>query len=106
MDDDFGCSLLTSVDSLWRPLNKVVRNTPLLLCDRRSVLRKDLIEVDKVLPDKVEKSHFLFHRDYHRWFSLSNQQSDEVAIFITWTSDSDDPALAGRVLSSFQNDRD
>lgn len=72
-----------------------MRNTPLLLCDRRSVQREDLIEVDKVLSDKVEKSYFLFHRDYHRWYSLHNQRSDEVVMFLTWCMDSDDSETAG-----------
>jgi hypothetical protein len=68
-------------------LNDVVRNTPLLFCDRRTVRKQDLIEVDKVLPDKVEKAYFLFYRDYHLWYYLSGQRSDEVAVFPTWTSE-------------------
>ena len=72
--------------SVWRPLNNVVQNTPLLFCDRRTVPKKDLIEVDKVLSDKVEKSYFMFYQDYHGWYYLSEQRSDEVAVFPTWTS--------------------
>ncbi|KAK0615088.1 hypothetical protein B0T17DRAFT_510897 [Bombardia bombarda] len=83
--------------NVWRPLNNVVRNTPLLFCDRRTVPKDDLIEVDKVLPDKVEKSYFLFHRDYHRWYSLSAQTSEEVAVLPTWTSEpGGDFAIVGR----------
>lgn len=40
-----------------------------------------------MLPDKVEKSYFLFHRDYHRWYSLSGQRNDEVVVFPTWTTE-------------------
>ncbi|KAL2131081.1 hypothetical protein VTI74DRAFT_5577 [Chaetomium olivicolor] len=86
--DDFHRKTRTAmIVNVWRPLNDVVRNTPLLFCDRRTVAKQDLIEVDKVLPDKVEKSYFLFYRDYHRWYSLSGQRSDEVAVFPTWTSE-------------------
>ncbi|KAF2181560.1 hypothetical protein K469DRAFT_692027 [Zopfia rhizophila CBS 207.26] len=77
-----------SIVNVWRPLNKIVKNTPLLFCHKRSVRKDDLIEVDKVLQDKVEKSYFLFHRDYHKWFYLADQRSDEVAIFPTWVSES------------------
>ncbi|KAI0415003.1 hypothetical protein F5X98DRAFT_232502 [Xylaria grammica] len=73
--------------NVWRPLS-IVGNTPLLLCDRRTVLKDDLIEVDKVLSDKVEKSYFLFHKEYHSWYYISGQRTDEVAIFPTWLSDS------------------
>ncbi|KAK3338669.1 hypothetical protein B0T25DRAFT_636407 [Lasiosphaeria hispida] len=87
--DDFSMKNRTAmIVNVWRPLNDVVRNTPLLLCDRRTVLTQDLIEVDKVLPDKVEKAYFMFYRDYHRWYYLSDQTSDEVAVFPTWTSES------------------
>ncbi|KAF2810716.1 uncharacterized protein BDZ99DRAFT_462061 [Mytilinidion resinicola] len=78
-----------SIYNVWRPLNKVVKNTPLLFCDKRTIQKTDLIEVDKVLQDKVEKSYFLFHRDYHKWYYLANQRSDEVFLFPTWTSKSD-----------------
>lgn len=78
---------LSKTISFWRPFNDVVRNTPLLFCDRRTVPAEDLIEVDKVLPDKVEKSWFMFYRGYHRWYTLAGQRSDEVAVFPTWTSE-------------------
>ncbi|KAK0721255.1 hypothetical protein B0T21DRAFT_373274 [Apiosordaria backusii] len=73
--------------NVWRPLNKTVRNAPLLFCDRRTVPKQDLVEVDKVLPDKVEKSYFLYYRDYHQWYTLFGQRSDEVVVFPTWRSD-------------------
>lgn len=71
--------------SLWRPL-KPVENAPLVLCDSRTVFHEDLVEVDKVLPNKVEHSFYLKYRDYHKWFMLSNQQPDEVIFFNTWDS--------------------
>ncbi|KAH8591411.1 hypothetical protein B0O99DRAFT_690768 [Bisporella sp. PMI_857] len=71
--------------NLWRPL-KPVENAPLVLCDSRTVFHEDLVEVDKVLPNKVEHSFYLKYRDYHKWFMLSNQQPDEVIFFNTWDS--------------------
>jgi hypothetical protein len=67
-------------------LNEKVKNTPLLFCDRRTVRKDDLVEVDKVLSDKVERSYFLFHKNYHQWYYLSSQRNNEVAIFPTWSS--------------------
>ncbi|TPX09380.1 uncharacterized protein E0L32_009424 [Thyridium curvatum] len=86
--------------NVWRPLNDSVKNTPLLFCDRRSVPKKDLIEVHKVRSDKVEKSYFLFHRDYHRWYYLSGQRKEEVAIFPTWQSDSRDDFAGKRLFAT------
>jgi hypothetical protein len=70
--------------NVWRPLF-TVENAPLILLDRRSASRRDLVEIDKVLPDKVEKNFLLHHREYHKWFWLSNQKSDEVTMFLAWT---------------------
>lgn len=73
----------------------MVRNTPLLFADKRTVRKDDLIEVDKVLKDKVEKSYYVFHRDYHKWYSLADQRCDEVVIFPTWTSETNREVFAG-----------
>ncbi len=43
------------------------------------------MEVDKVLPDKVEKHFFLLHREHHKWYWMSNQEPDEVLLFLSWT---------------------
>ena len=74
--------------SVWRPLFRV-ENAPLILCDRRSIKKPDLVEVDKVLPDKVEKHFFLIYREYHKWHWISNQEADEVILFLSWTPEGD-----------------
>lgn len=78
--------LLTGRFSVWRPLF-TVENSPLVICDRRSVLKDDLMEVDKILADRVEKGYFLLHRENHQWHTLSSQAADEVAIFKSWSGD-------------------
>jgi hypothetical protein len=62
-----------------------VENAPLILGDCSSIPKADLVEVDKVLPDKVEKAYFIHHRPYHRWLFLSDQEPDELLIFASWT---------------------
>lgn len=76
----------------WRPLS-TVKNAPLLLSDRRSIRKKDLVEVDKVLPDKVEKAFFLYYRKDQKWFYLPDQEPNEVAFFVTWRPD-EEPVMA------------
>ncbi|KAF2114037.1 hypothetical protein BDV96DRAFT_647525 [Lophiotrema nucula] len=67
----------------WRPL-LVVQNAPLMICDRQTVRKTDLVEVDKILSDKVEKGFHIHHRDWHRWYYLSEQTPDELALFKSW----------------------
>lgn len=54
----------------------------------------DLIEVDKVLPDEIEKACYLKHRSYHQWYSMSNQTKEDLALFKTWDSERNG-AIAG-----------
>ena len=79
--------------SAWRPFH-VVKNAPLVVTDCRTVKANDLLEVDKVLPDKIEKAYYVIHRPYHKWYWMSDQTPDEPALFKTWTS-SCDGVLAG-----------
>ncbi|KAL6828082.1 hypothetical protein V8C40DRAFT_274522 [Trichoderma camerunense] len=67
----------------WRPLN-IVKNAPLVISDRRTVLQDDLLEVEKVLPDKVERNFYLKYKPYHKWFYMSDQGPEDVAIFTSW----------------------
>lgn len=48
------------------------------------MLQQDLMEVEKVLPDKVERAYYVKYRPYHRYFYMSNQGPDDVALFTTW----------------------
>ncbi|RFU26345.1 hypothetical protein B7463_g9993, partial [Scytalidium lignicola] len=68
----------------WRPLIKV-ENAPLVLCDRRSVKNEDIVEADKVLPDKVERGAFVFYRSEHQWYYLPDQTPDELTLFTVWS---------------------
>jgi hypothetical protein len=70
-------------DSVWRSMT-VVQNTPLVITDRRTVKKDDLLEVEKILPDKVERAYYLKHRDHHKYYYMSKMEPEDVAIFITW----------------------
>jgi hypothetical protein len=72
--------------SAWRPL-KTVENSPLILADRRTIHKSDVIEIDRVMIDKVEKGLLVFHRPDQHWYYLSNQTPDELTIFTTWKSE-------------------
>ncbi|KAF2191376.1 hypothetical protein K469DRAFT_370108 [Zopfia rhizophila CBS 207.26] len=72
--------------NVWRPLVDKVYDAPLAFCDRRSVSQEDLLEEDKVHPTHWEEGLYLLHRDHHKWYWLSEQTRDEVAMFLTWDS--------------------
>jgi len=72
--------------NIWRPLVPVVEDCPLALCDRRSVPKSDLVEADKVHEDHLEEGYYVKYNPVHQWYWLSQQRSDEVAMFVTWDS--------------------
>ena len=78
-------SSLTKSTSVWRPLLPV-ENAPLVLCDRRSVHRSNLVEADKVSPGLIERDYFVKYDADQKWYWLSNQRPDEVIIFKSWDS--------------------
>ena len=71
--------------SAWRPL-KAVNVVPLVISDRQTVVQEDLVERDIVLPDKIVKAYFVKYRPYHKWYYMSSQTPEDVAIFTTWDS--------------------
>ncbi|KAL8792442.1 MAG: hypothetical protein Q9195_004975 [Heterodermia aff. obscurata] len=77
-----------AIVNAWRPLD-VVDNAPLVLSDRTTVRKSDLVEVDEVLPDKLNKTFYVYQNSAQRWYWLSSQSPSEMAIFITWTPETD-----------------
>jgi hypothetical protein len=73
--------------SVWRPLVPVVEDCPLAFCDRRTVAKTDLVDVDKIHEDHWEEGCFIKHNPEHEWYWLSKQTSEEVSVFVTWDSD-------------------
>jgi len=76
--------------NFWRPLIAQVEDTPLALCDRRTVKDGDIVLVDKIQPDYVNEGLYLKHRPYHRWYWLSGQTKSEPFMFVTWDSEAGD----------------
>ncbi|KAI0101400.1 hypothetical protein GGR51DRAFT_336070 [Nemania sp. FL0031] len=75
--------------NVWRPLSTVT-SAPLVLADRRTVFKDDLIEVDQVMRDKVNKTAYVYYHPDQKWYWLSNQRSDEIIMFPTWVAETND----------------
>ena len=83
-------SLLTDLDSIWKPFNEAVREWPLALCDASSVHPyDDLVPADFVRSyenEDEEENIQVYYRDYHRWFYASNQKASELWLFRQYAS--------------------
>ncbi|KAL8950294.1 MAG: hypothetical protein Q9222_003660 [Ikaeria aurantiellina] len=58
-----------------------LEDRPLALCDYQSIDREDLIEADRVFPDRVGEVYYLRYNQRQRWFWLEHQGLDELFLF-------------------------
>ena len=72
---------LYSLNSVWRPLVRLVEDWPLAVCDGRTVKQSSLVEADVVRRNYISSNIFLMYDQGQKWHYLHKQQSDEVLIF-------------------------
>jgi hypothetical protein len=66
--------------NVWRPLFGPVLDTPLAVCDARSIDAGDLVTIRLIYPDRVGENYNFTHSDRHRWYYFSQMQADEVLL--------------------------
>lgn len=74
----------------------VVEDSPLALCDRRSIASDDWELCDQVHSDRCDEAMYLKATACHRWYWLSKQDSSEMTLFVVWDS--------SRALKGLQGD--
>jgi hypothetical protein len=85
---------LICTHSTWKPLRGPVRDWPLALCDARTLeASTDLEAADLVYAEYVVENRQIYQSDRHKWYYLSDQQPDEMWVFMQ--SDSDPNGISG-----------
>lgn len=72
--------------SVWRPLYHTIEDCPIAYCDARTVSEDDLLAADRVHPDFVFELYYLKHHPRQKWYWLSNQTPDEIAVHVQFDS--------------------
>jgi len=67
--------------SVWRTLSPHRQDTPLALCDARTVDFSDLVPMDIVYPHFADEVYEVKYSKNHRWFYNSGMTTDDVIIF-------------------------
>lgn len=62
----------------------VLEDRPLALCDYRSIDPEDLVEADRVFPDRVGEVYYLKYNKEQRWYWLEHQRPDEPFVFVMY----------------------
>ncbi|KAH8768682.1 hypothetical protein F5882DRAFT_188302 [Hyaloscypha sp. PMI_1271] len=69
----------------WRPL-KPVEDSPLAFCDYHSIVDSALVAADRVSPEYCGEVYYLKFEAEQQWYYLSNQQPDEMSVFVSFDS--------------------
>jgi hypothetical protein len=70
-----------AVVNVWRPIHGPLQDSPLALCDARTIAPADLVDTDLKYPDRTGEIQSVTHNPAHRWFYFPNMLPSE-ALFI------------------------
>jgi hypothetical protein len=75
-----------AIVNIWRSIGGVIADTPLALCDARTVSAKDLVTCDLVYPDRFGEIYLVQHSPRHKWSYFSGMDRHEALIFKQYDS--------------------
>lgn len=81
-----------AVINVWRPTRGPVQESPLAVCDARSMGPNDLIAMDLIYPDRVGEIQSLRFNGKHRWLYFPEMEANEVILLKCFDSSKDGPA--------------
>ncbi len=70
----------------WRPVGHAVVDTPLGLCDARSVSHEDLVATELRYPDRTGEAFQVLYRSTHRWSYFDRLAPHEAVVFKQYDS--------------------
>ncbi len=82
-----------AIVNLWRPIKGPVFDSPLAVCDARSVAPDDLIASDLLFRDRRGETYGVTYNANHRWFYTPAMEKNEVLLLKCFDSQ-DDGAVA------------
>lgn len=77
------------VINLWRPIRGPVLDSPLAVCDARSVKPEELVGSDLVYRERTGETYSVLHSPEHRWFYLPEMRRDEALLLKCFDSQID-----------------
>lgn len=72
--------------NVWRSIKGPVLDTPLAVCDARSVMAKDLVSAEVRYPRRTGEIYLATHSPSHRWSYFSAMDRHEALVFKQYDS--------------------
>lgn len=76
-----------AVINVWKPICGPVQETPLAVCDARTIRAGDLVPTDLNYRDRTGEVYSLRFNPEHRWFYFPNMQENEAMLLKCFDSD-------------------
>jgi hypothetical protein len=67
-----------AIINLWRPLRGPVLESPIALCDARTIAPEDLVASERRYPHRVGETYQVTWSPRHRWYYFPRMAADEV----------------------------
>ncbi len=75
-----------AIVNFWRPVGGPVLQTPLAICDARTIALPDLLPSDLVYPDWTGETYALAYNPRHRWYWYPRQVPTEATLLKVFDS--------------------
>jgi len=75
--------------NLWRPIRGPLLDSPLAVCDARTVKPNELVAADLVYPDRIGETYSVKYNSDHQWFYVPRMTADEILLLKCFDSKSD-----------------
>jgi len=69
-----------AIINIWRPLQTLLLDKPLALCDASTVADEDLIPTDLVYRDRKGETYSVTYNSAHRWYYVPAMSQDEAIL--------------------------
>jgi hypothetical protein len=75
-----------SIVNIWRSISGPILDTPLALCDARTVSNEDLVVAEVRYPTRTGEIYLVQYSSRHQWFYFSEMDRHEALIFKQYDS--------------------
>ena len=75
-----------AVINVWRPIVGPLLDSPLALCDARSIEPRDFVATDLRYPDRTGEIYSVTFNPRHRWYYFPRMQRDEAVLIKCYDS--------------------
>lgn len=75
-----------AIVNIWRSIRSKIVDTPLAVCDARTISARDLIAGDVHYPDRSGEIYFVHRSPMHNWVYFSKMDAHEALIFKQYDS--------------------